>query len=61
MRNVVRARSALGLISAQNGIFGSPARAQMRQFESNRISDEVRFADEPAPEEDDMISKAYYS
>jgi hypothetical protein len=36
-------------------------REQPRQFESARISVQDRYEDHPAPTEDDMISKYYYS
>ncbi len=52
-RQVLRARAHIACLGTMSG---SPARDR-GHFESNRIVAKDRFEDEPAPTDDDMISK----
>ncbi len=52
-RQVLRARAHIACLGTMGG---SPARDR-GHFESNRIVAKDRFEDEPAPTDDDMISK----
>eukprot|EP00347_Sterkiella_histriomuscorum_P023610 403334002 len=57
LSKVLRSQSAF---FALTGVHASPAREMRpRNYESTRVSDESRFDDQPAPQDDDMIRVHY--
>lgn len=58
LRRVLRSRTNMALLSGKHTCYSSPARMEHpNPYESDRVTDYTRFEDEPAPKEDDMISK----
>jgi hypothetical protein len=61
LRRVLRARVNMAVLSGKPVTqSSSPARkSRQNEYESPRFQDSTRYDDEPAPTEDDMISKLF--